>query len=109
MSDTPTGEPDETTEHGRYSPACKPTGEDELWERGAPEIASGLSVILRQLIDKNRNQPHTDLHARRSTRDAARLDRNVPPVDPTPERGAAPFAQASTEASRKATPRSATP
>lgn len=26
-----TEEPDETTEYGRYSPACKPTGEDELW------------------------------------------------------------------------------
>jgi hypothetical protein len=31
MSDKPTEEPDESTDYGRYSPECTPSGEDELW------------------------------------------------------------------------------
>lgn len=32
MTDTaPADEPDATNDRGRYSPECKPTGEDELW------------------------------------------------------------------------------
>jgi len=44
MRDKPADESDETTDYGRYSPECKPTGEDELWAIVLDLVAQSCGV-----------------------------------------------------------------